>query len=80
MIYQPRTAEQLHTLKQRYRTATTTAKPTAKPIKPHEIAKLSKKGLALFLHKKSNSIEDYRTLKKYSKANLVSLALKLSYR
>lgn len=76
MIYQPRTAEQLTELKQRYRTA----KPTAKPIKPHEIAKLSKKGLALFLHKKSNSIEDYRTLKKYSKANLVSLALKLYYR
>ncbi len=79
MIYIPRTAEQLNSLKQRYRT-NKVDKPTAKPIKPHEIEKLSKKGLAFFLHKKADCIEDYRTLKRYSKSQLVSLALKLSYR
>lgn len=78
MMYTHRTAEQLTELKSQYISQSKTKVQRA--IKPHEIAKLSKKGLAFFLHKKANCIEDYRTLKQYSKANLVALALKLNYR
>jgi hypothetical protein len=75
--------EQMQRLKMNYKKTLVnpTVKPIVKPfIKPHEIEKLSKKGLAFFLHKKGDLIEDYRTLKRYSKGNLTTLALRTAYK